>query len=188
MADAHLTVMIALSDPDRAEDIAHALAEETGATVVMVTDLEQPGRVDAIITDGEMLDGVTPHVSLGDGADGANVGAVLPLTADAGLVAAAVRLVAAGFRVSRAVAGYSGDFHPLDAGKAEPPLQADLSAREMETLALLADGASNKVIARQLGISVHTAKFHVASVLAKLHARNRADAVSIALRYGLLYL
>jgi two-component system, NarL family, nitrate/nitrite response regulator NarL len=53
---------------------------------------------------------------------------------------------------------------------------------------LLADGASNKVIARQLGISVHTAKFHVASVLAKLHAQNRADAVAIGLRYGLIYL
>ena len=54
MADAHLTVMIALSDPERAEDIAHALAEETGATVVMATDLEQPGRLDVIITDDEM--------------------------------------------------------------------------------------------------------------------------------------
>ncbi|MCA1409416.1 helix-turn-helix transcriptional regulator, partial [Ensifer sp. IC3342] len=36
-------------------------------------------------------------------------------------------------------------------------------------------------------ISVHTAKFHVAAVLAKLHAQNRADAVAIALRQGLLY-
>ena len=54
--------------------------------------------------------------------------------------------------------------------------------------ALLADGASNKLIARKLDISVHTAKFHVAAVLGKLHARNRADAVAIGLRQGLLYL
>ena len=58
----------------------------------------------------------------------------------------------------------------------------------METLTLLADGASNKVIARQLDISVHTAKFHVAAVLTKLQARNRADAVAIGLRRGLIYL
>ena len=50
------------------------------------------------------------------------------------------------------------------------------------------DGAPNKVIARALGISVRTAKFHVAAVLAKLRARNRAEAVAIALRDGLVVL
>ena len=53
---------------------------------------------------------------------------------------------------------------------------------------LLLDGASNKVIARRLDISVHTAKFHVAAVLEKLGARNRSDAVAIALRDGLVAL
>ena len=53
-------------------------------------------------------------------------------------------------------------------------------------LALLVDGAPNKSIARALGISVRTAKFHVAAVLAKLGARNRAEAVSLALREGLI--
>jgi DNA-binding NarL/FixJ family response regulator len=53
-------------------------------------------------------------------------------------------------------------------------------------LALLANGASNKHIARALDISVHTAKFHVAALLAKLRARNRTDAIAIAMREGLL--
>jgi DNA-binding CsgD family transcriptional regulator len=63
-----------------------------------------------------------------------------------------------------------------------------LSSREKEVAALLVDGASNKVIARELDISVHTAKFHVTAVLDKLGARNRADAVAIALREGVVTL
>ena len=50
----------------------------------------------------------------------------------------------------------------------------------------MADGAPNKVIARTLAIAERTAKFHVAAILAKLHARNRSEAVAIALREGLV--
>ena len=60
--------------------------------------------------------------------------------------------------------------------------------RELEVLALLAEGASNKVIARRLGISVHTAKFHVASLLDKLDAIGRTDAVAHAARRGVINL
>ena len=52
----------------------------------------------------------------------------------------------------------------------------------------MVDGAPNKLIARVLGISARTAKFHVAAILAKLHAQNRAGAVAIALRDGLVVL
>lgn len=55
-------------------------------------------------------------------------------------------------------------------------------------LALLAEGASNKAIARRLGISVHTAKFHVGSLLDKLDATGRTDAVAHALRLGVIHL
>ena len=63
-----------------------------------------------------------------------------------------------------------------------------LTARELEVLNLLAEGASNKMIARQLAVSVHTAKFHVASILEKLDATGRTDAVAHAVRLGLLML
>jgi DNA-binding CsgD family transcriptional regulator len=63
-----------------------------------------------------------------------------------------------------------------------------LTPRELEVLALLAAGASNKWIARRLGISVHTAKFHVAGVLEKLSAHSRAEAVAVAARLGLVLL
>jgi len=63
-----------------------------------------------------------------------------------------------------------------------------LTPRELEVLALLAEGASNKVIARRLGISAHTAKYHVASLLEKLDAVSRTDAVAHAARIGVLHL
>ena len=68
-----------------------------------------------------------------------------------------------------------------DEADAEPPL-AELTVREAEVLRQLMTGASNKEIARRLDISVHTAKFHVASIAGKLGASGRTDAVARALR------
>ena len=70
----------------------------------------------------------------------------------------------------------------------EPDSHIELTAREVEVLALLAEGASNKLIARRLGISTHTAKYHVASLLEKLDAVSRTDAVAHAARIGVLHL
>jgi len=63
-----------------------------------------------------------------------------------------------------------------------------LTPREVEVLAAMADGASNKTIARRLGISFHTAKFHVAAILAKLNADSRTEAVTRAAQLGLVML
>ena len=70
----------------------------------------------------------------------------------------------------------------------EADAEVALTARELEVLALLAEGASNKLIARRLGISTHTAKYHVASLLEKLDAVSRTDAVTNAARLGVLHL
>lgn len=72
-----------------------------------------------------------------------------------------------------------------DSIAAETP---SLTPRELEVLNAMADGAANKVIARRLGISVHTVKFHVASILAKLDADSRTEAVLEAARRGLVML
>lgn len=65
---------------------------------------------------------------------------------------------------------------------------ATLTPREIEVLNLLAEGASNKAIARRLEISVHTVKFHVGSLLDKLDAVGRTDAVAHAARLGVIQL
>jgi DNA-binding NarL/FixJ family response regulator len=82
----------------------------------------------------------------------------------------------------------------LQAAVAEDPARSTgteegpLTARELEVLAAMADGASNKAIARRLGISFHTAKFHVAGILAKLDADSRTEAVTKAAQLGLVML
>jgi DNA-binding CsgD family transcriptional regulator len=63
-----------------------------------------------------------------------------------------------------------------------------LTPRELEVLALLAEGDSNKAIARRLGISVHTVKFHIGSLLDKLEAVGRTDALAHAARLGIINL
>lgn len=66
--------------------------------------------------------------------------------------------------------------------------RAALTDREHEVLSLVALGMTNRAIALALGISEHTAKFHVGAVLAKLEAQSRAEAVSVAVRLGILAL
>jgi len=61
-----------------------------------------------------------------------------------------------------------------------------LTARELEVLRMLAEGAANKTIAWKLNISEHTAKFHVASILSKLNASTRTEAVTVGIRKGLI--
>jgi two-component system, NarL family, nitrate/nitrite response regulator NarL len=64
----------------------------------------------------------------------------------------------------------------------------ELTPREMQVLHLLAEGLPNKSIAARLGISEHTVKFHVNSVMGKLGAQSRTDAVMRATRSGLIIL
>lgn len=63
-----------------------------------------------------------------------------------------------------------------------------LTKRENEVLVLLADGLSNKEIAVRLSISEHTAKFHVNSILQKMNAQKRVEAVVRAAKMGLINL
>jgi NarL family two-component system response regulator YdfI len=61
-----------------------------------------------------------------------------------------------------------------------------LSPREIEILRMIAEGLGNKEIASKLSISDHTVKFHISSIFAKLGAANRAEAVTLGIRQGLI--
>jgi DNA-binding NarL/FixJ family response regulator len=69
---------------------------------------------------------------------------------------------------------------------ADQAMIEDLTAREFEVLRLVSMGLGNKEIAARLAISEHTAKFHISSILSKLHAASRTEAVSLGIRRGLI--
>jgi len=113
------------------------------------------------------------------------VRAVLPREATANEIVAAVEAAAAGLVV----------LHPdtVEALLPEPasprvlPASPEaLTPREIEVLAMLAEGLGNKAIARRLGISEHTVKFHVGSIFSKLNASSRTEAVALGARQGLI--
>jgi len=115
--------------------------------------------------------------ALAAGASGA-----LPREASADRIAAGLRAVAAGLVVLDP--GSAGELlRPAPAAPAE-----GLTPRELEVLSLLAEGLSNKAIAERLGISDHTAKFHVNAILGKLGAGSRSEAIVRAARLGLVVL
>ena len=107
---------------------------------------------------------------------------IVPPDAGAAEIAAGVEAAVAGVAVVQP--GTLG-YYPLDA---LPAGVEDLTAREREVLAMLAEGAGNKAAARKLGISEHTVKFHVASIMGKLQAASRTEAVTIGIRRGLILL
>lgn len=133
------------------------------------------------------------------------LGSMARVVADQGLGFGALQRDATGEEIVAAIAAVAGGLITLDRRLAgdllttsERPQQpiperlADveepLTAREREVLQLLAEGLPNKLIAAQLHISEHTAKFHVSAIMLKLGAASRTEAVTLAARRGLLIL
>ena len=131
----------------------------------------------ALLLEEELLD--ARHAGFRRGA-----AALLPWPVAAGPLAAALEAIRQGLRLvprpasARIRTGASPQPAPL----------APLSTRERELMELVAAGLGNKAIARALGVSINTVKYHLASVFTKLDARTRAEAVSAAARRGDLML
>jgi DNA-binding CsgD family transcriptional regulator len=94
----------------------------------------------------------------------------------------ALRAVAAGLQVRSP--GLDAPSEGFGSAEDTPPL----TPREAEILALVGQGLSNKAVARRLGISVHTVKFHLEALFAKLEATSRTEAVAKGLRGGAIEL
>ena len=157
-----LSVAVQARDPVRAADLAARVAL-AGHTAV------EAGGADLVLADGDSP--VRPGLAVLR----MGPGGVVPADLTPGQLDAALRAVAAGLRVSLPEPG-EAEARPL------------LTPRELEILACLGEGLSNKAVARRLGISAHTVKFHLEAVFAKLGASSRADAVARGLRGGLILL
>jgi two-component system, NarL family, nitrate/nitrite response regulator NarL len=174
-----------LLDPMVAEMVE--LGDAGSAPSAIVVDYSA-GEPEEILTLAEAFPG-SPLVMIGadpasdgPGLSGAPV-AYLPSDVDAAALAAAVHAAAVGLIVlDPTVAGATGiHAHARTSDNAET-----LTTRERQVLLLVAEGLPNKAIARELGISEHTAKFHVGSLLGKLGAASRTEAVTVATRRGIL--
>lgn len=98
------------------------------------------------------------------------------------------RLVTAMQAVIQGMVVLEPEFSPQLPSETPPPLLEPLTPRELDVLRHLAEGLSNKAIARRLTISDHTVKFHVNAILNKLNAQSRTEAVVRATQLGLILL
>jgi DNA-binding NarL/FixJ family response regulator len=174
------------------------LSDEIGSSDGLLTD-SQPDVVLAEIDDGESmteaLDNsasgvplillVRDPTALSIDAFQHGIRAVLPSNLTGAQLAAAIEAVAAGLGVFDPDA--LNQFPPLHtANEASERLPEVLTPREVEVLRAIAEGLANKEIAARFGISENTIKFHVASVMGKLGAGSRTEAVMLGIRRGIV--
>jgi DNA-binding CsgD family transcriptional regulator len=173
--DAEITVEVRLSAEALAQRISRWL-EQSGIFVAGAAR----GRLSVMIADHIPDDAESPVILLASEDELAAIPRdpriAARLSPEAGLTKIRIALEAAAHGLS-----IGGGPSASLAGGAFPAL----SARELEVLRHLAEGASNKAIARTLGISAHTVKFHVAAILEKLGAATRTEAATQAIRAGL---
>jgi DNA-binding CsgD family transcriptional regulator len=174
-----LRVAVRANDPLRRRQLERALGRFDEATAeVLVVDLPPGARMPA---DAAAFDGAL--VVLSDdpavAADPAFAG-VLARTSGEAQIRAASGAVAEGLHVRTPAPPEPAGFAPPEAPR---PL---LTPRELEILSQVGQGQGNKAIARRLGISAHTVKYHLEAIFAKLGVRSRAEAVTRGLRHGLL--
>ena len=163
---------------------------------VVVVELEGHDDPAATSTLGDVLSAAATVVLADDlrgtwAAEALRAGArgVLPREATADEIVGAVEAAAAGLVVLHpAVAATLLPLLPIPARAVPAPPAPPLTPREIEVLGMLAEGLGNKTIARRLGISEHTVKFHVGSIFAKLDASSRTEAVTLGARRGLIML
>jgi DNA-binding NarL/FixJ family response regulator len=190
-----LAIEIDIEDLQLAERVGRMISERPGLRLTLATDGAEP---DLTITDvtterASVLRAIvlTDRAGVVDALQAGALG-VLADDCDGEALHAAIRsamqgltTVSAEFRTLVVDEGHALGALPDDVYDIGPPA-VDLTARELEVLHLLAEGASNKLIARRLEITPLTAKFHVASIVAKLGAIGRTDAVAKAMRLGLV--
>ena len=142
-------------------------------------------RLDGFRDAGVSVVALVPDETAASDAWSAGARGVLLRNAQAGPLVSALKVVAEGLAVFGPELASS--LLPAHTRPHESPAE-ELTPRELQVLQLLAEGQPNKEIARRLGISEHTVKFHVNAILGKLNVQSRTEAVVRATRLGLVLL
>lgn len=176
---------------EEAVRLCEEMADSSNMPQVILMDMLMPG-MDGVATTRAILE-IHPTIqiialtSFERGTlvqDALEAGAIGYLLKDAAIdeLAGAIRAACAG-RVTLAPAAVQA---LAQLAEAPPNVGHDLTDREREVLALVVEGLSNLQIARRLGISPSTARFHVSTILSKLGAANRAEVAALAVKHGLI--
>ncbi len=181
----------AIGDAATQDDLVDAIAQAHANAVLWdlgplgAIDPELAARVEAMAVPVVALAGGTARNDLLAPAFAAGLAGVLARDTPAAALQLALGSAVHGlFVLDRSFAPEPGV--PLEPARAQDG--ETLTARELEVVQLMAEGLANKQIADRLGISTHTAKFHVNAVLGKLGASTRTEAVVKALQRGLVML
>jgi DNA-binding NarL/FixJ family response regulator len=176
--------------------VYRALSDEPDAIVIATEDFgtvtwpNDSDLIDVLSSTPTVLLSGRIHALLRKRAASLHIRSVLPLKVTADQLLAAIQATVAGLAVTLEPFGQSEDTYTASnrAGGIGPEgrLAEHLTARETVVLRLMALGLGNKEIASRLDISEHTAKFHVSSILAKLGASSRTEAVTIGMTRGLV--
>lgn len=170
----------ALLDPDRQDVILWDLGWDPEPGLADLANVDEAGVPVLALAPGGEDEGEVVRSAWAAGAAGVLLRNVVPERLLAGLRAVAVGLTVWEPALAAAL---------LPTGETDADnLVEPLTHREAEVLQLLAEGLPNKTIARRLGISDHTVKFHVNAILGKLQAQSRTEAVVRATRLGLVVL
>jgi NarL family two-component system response regulator YdfI len=171
-------------------------------TVSSIVSFGRNRELDVVVIEADSINDLPPTpvseaaiVLLTKASDGRSVSrllrsgvrAILPRASESDEVLSAIYaaydgLVLLSTPIAENLAAIYGDFLP----EAEEDLSEEITARETDVLRMLAEGRVNKDIAARLGISEHTVKFHISSILAKLGASTRTEAVTVGIRRGLI--
>ena len=152
-------------DSDSIHDLLRELTSD--AAIVLLTEVSDARSISRLLRSG--------------------VRAILSRESDADDVLSAIYaayegLVLLSTAIADSLAGVFGD----QLAEVDDELSEEITSRETEVLRMLAEGLVNKDIAARLGISEHTVKFHISSILDKLGASTRTEAVTLGIRRGLI--
>ncbi len=206
-----LHVLVIAASPERRNSLAAMITRAASARIatsagislerifqtaaeLIVVDVDSPSLPSAVIRAADALPGGTGFITLADNPDPhwvtmalrAGIHAILSRDVTAEELRLAILAAEAGLVLLHPSSAQALDGRNMARNDDALDPVEELTAREQEVLRLVSEGLGNKEIGGRLNISEHTVKFHISSILGKLGATSRTEAVSLGIRRGFI--